>query len=48
MRMRAPPTEHEDLHFASDDDSDEEGVPAAAGPPGSFPDRAQTASNVYY
>jgi hypothetical protein len=45
--MRAPPDEHQDLHFGSDDDSEEEASPTP-GPPGGFPDRAQTASNVYY
>ncbi|CAI7595002.1 hypothetical protein N7533_011811 [Penicillium manginii] len=47
LRMRAPPDEHQDLHFGSDDDSEEEASPTP-GPPGGFPDRAQTASNVYY
>lgn len=47
LRMRAPPDEHQNLHFASEDDSEEESSPMP-GPPGGFPDRAQTASNVYY
>lgn len=48
--MRAPPDENQDFHFGSDpDDSEEDGDPAdARGPPGTYPDRSQTASNVYY
>lgn len=50
VRMRAPPDENEDLHFGSDpDDSEEDAVPAEArGPPGSFPDRSETATSTYY
>lgn len=49
LRMRAPPNGNEDLNFGCDlDDSEEEGEPVTQGSPGGFPDRAQTASNVYY
>ncbi|KAJ5675226.1 uncharacterized protein N7477_005160 [Penicillium maclennaniae] len=48
-RMRAPPDEHQQLHFGSDpDDSDEEALPEPRGPPGGFPDRSETASSAYY
>ncbi|KAJ5902620.1 hypothetical protein N7495_003148 [Penicillium taxi] len=48
VRMRAPPDERDDLQFVNDpDDSDEEEESLQA-PPGTFPSRAQTASNVYY
>ncbi|KAJ5243508.1 uncharacterized protein N7469_001835 [Penicillium citrinum] len=49
LRMRAPPSDHQDLHFASDpDDSEDEEPSQTPGIPGGFPDRTQTASNVYY
>ncbi|CAI7592202.1 unnamed protein product [Penicillium glandicola] len=49
MRMRAPPDEHDDVQFGSDDDSeDDAGQPDGRGPPGAFPDRSTTASSVYY
>ena len=49
-RMRALPDESLNERFGSDpDDSEEEDV-SAGGPtaPGAFPDRSETASNVYY
>ncbi|EPS31408.1 hypothetical protein PDE_06363 [Penicillium oxalicum 114-2] len=47
MRMRGPPDESINMRFGSDpDDSDEEQLGSAA--PGAYPDRSQTASNVYY
>lgn len=50
LRMRAPPDESQYFRFASDpDDSEDNGDPVSTpGPPGGFPDRSQTASNVYY
>ena len=44
--MHAPPSEHQDLSDL-DDSEDEEASPTP-GIPGGFPDRTQTASNVYY
>ncbi|KAJ5179040.1 hypothetical protein N7492_002250 [Penicillium capsulatum] len=48
--MRAPPDETQVFHFNSDpDDSEDNGDSGdTRGPPGAFPDRSQTASNVYY
>lgn len=49
IHMRAPPEEHEDLHFGNDpDDSDEDVSPEPRGPPGGFPNRSETASAAYY
>ena len=49
MRMRAPPDERDEIIFGSDDESeDDAGQPDGRVPPGAFPDRSATASNVYY
>ena len=49
MRMRAPPDDTDDIHFGSDDDSeDDAGQPDSRRTPGAFPDRTATASSVYY
>ncbi|KAJ5355213.1 pH-response regulator protein palC [Penicillium cataractarum] len=49
-RMQALPDESVNMRFGSDPDDSEEEPVSAGGPtaPGGFPDRSQTASNVYY